>query len=79
MTRNHRQNDHAGYDNKQTRRVDDYRPATLKRFWQAFQDAAWSARKGFTSAVDLFIYLAIPAVAIGAVVASGYVLWNLIR
>lgn len=75
MTRNHRQNDHAAYDNKPTRRVDDYRPATLKRFWQSFQNATY----GFRGLLDWVILIVVAAVAIGAIVASIEVLGPFIR
>lgn len=76
MSRNHRQNDNAPYDNRTpSRRHDDYRPASLKRFWQAVHDLAWKVGP----AIDWLILAALGIVLVALVVMSVQTLAPIVR
>jgi hypothetical protein len=76
MNRNHRQNDHAPYDNRvPAKRQDDYRPATLRRFWEAVQDLAWKVKP----VLDWIILAALGVVLVGLVVMSVQTLAPIVR
>jgi hypothetical protein len=59
------------------RRHDDYRPASLRNFWQSLQNGIWKLQNFAVTAFDIVQLVFFCAVVAGLLVLSLFVLFNL--
>lgn len=56
------------------RRHDDYRPASLRNFWQSVQNGVWTLEQRARDLFDIVHFVVVCAIGIAALALSVYVL-----
>jgi len=81
MTRNHRRDDHAGFDNRPTaaqQAAQKRNPKTLGTFRQSASNWAWSASQSFQSAVGWIGLVVLVLSTVTALGFAGYILFTVL-